>query len=518
MSSYNKAVSKQELLGIIENRVSTDHRVAEKRVYAREFNDEVIMQKGLQHNSGTFIQPLTYDECTFNAAVDIGIYQNAESIEFHNCIFNNSIKVQFQNSEFTGNCVFNNDLVIRLSKETTISNYNVNGNFVVLGGSNKLLLKNINKDQETKDQTIRVNGEFSELMIEDVTGKTFELSSQLDIRGELIMKNIEVNEFIIGMVSLSTEMALKNCKIGNLKFQDVTGIIKGLNIFNPSIKEMEFQIRTLAKTSIIGGAINTLRLFNSNQENSIINIEKTTLTNLKFEGIFNNGLITLRELNISKKGLVSFKSSNLGKADFIYCNFAKANLEFENSKITEAFFSETEFPKKVSVDGNPNYGQAQLAFGQLATAFQKQGDNIRALEYNSRELQAHYGKIKLFSPDCFQKINLWLNFISNNFGRNWIRGVIFSFSVGFLFFCCLLVSTNLYNWGLPGFEKELLPAYLKFMNPLRFFELEALFNNTHKEGIIKLNELSYLSDFAGRIFIAYGYYQTIQAFRRFGRK
>ena len=56
------------------------------------------------------------------------------------------------------------------------------------------------------------------------------------------------------------------------------------------------------------------------------------------------------------------------------------------------------------------------------------------------------------------------------------------------------------------------------MNPLRFFELEALFNNTSQEGIIKLNGLSYLSDFGGRIFLAYGYYQTIQAFRRFGRK
>ena len=127
-------------------------------------------------------------------------------------------------------------------------------------------------------------------------------------------------------------------------------------------------------------------------------------------------------------------------------------------------------------------------------------------------------KIRLFSSDCFQKISLWLNSISNDFGRNWIRGAIFSFGVGLLFFCCLLVSTNSYKWGLPIFEKGLLPAYLKFMNPLRFYELETIFNNTPKQGIIKLTGLSYLSDFAGRIFIAYGYYQTIQAFRRFGRK
>ena len=56
------------------------------------------------------------------------------------------------------------------------------------------------------------------------------------------------------------------------------------------------------------------------------------------------------------------------------------------------------------------------------------------------------------------------------------------------------------------------------MNPLRFFELETIFNNTSKEGNIKLNGYSYLADFGGRVFVAYGYYQTIQAFRRFGRK
>jgi hypothetical protein len=56
------------------------------------------------------------------------------------------------------------------------------------------------------------------------------------------------------------------------------------------------------------------------------------------------------------------------------------------------------------------------------------------------------------------------------------------------------------------------------MNPLRFFELDALFNNTSKEDNIKLDGRSYLADFGGRIFVAYGYYQTIQAFRRFGRK
>ncbi len=518
MNSKYQILSQQELKGILENRTSTDYSVLPKRLTSKEISDEVVMQKSLLRFPGTYIQPLTFDGCIFNTLIDIGKYESAGKINFHDCIFNGMIKVHIENSSFSGICVFNCDLTIYVAKESEISNYNVNGNFVLIGSSSNLILKNINQGQEINGQFIKIKGEFSELILENISGKVLEFSSKLEIKENLIIKNISIIELLIGMISLAKNMEMYNCKIGNLKFKNVTGVIKGLNIFDSTIEKMEFQISALASTSIIGGTINTLRLFNINQENSIINIEKTTVFNLKFERIFNNGLLTLRELNIPKKGLVSFKSSNLGKADFIYCDFSEASLEFENSKITEAFFSETEFPKKVIVNGKTNYGQAQLTFGQLATAFLKQGDNIRALEYNSRELEAHYKKIKLFSSYFFQKINLWLNFISNNFGRNWIRGVIFSFSVGLLFFCSLLVSTNLYRWGFPRFEKELLPAYLKFMNPLRFFELETLFNNTSKEGIIKLNELSYLSDFTGRVFIAYGYYQTIQAFRRFGRK
>lgn len=56
------------------------------------------------------------------------------------------------------------------------------------------------------------------------------------------------------------------------------------------------------------------------------------------------------------------------------------------------------------------------------------------------------------------------------------------------------------------------------MNPLRFFDLETLFSQNDKQAYVTLTWGSYVMDFLGRIVIAYGYYQTIQAFRRFGRK
>ena len=100
-----------------------------------------------------------------------------------------------------------------------------------------------------------------------------------------------------------------------------------------------------------------------------------------------------------------------------------------------------------------------------------------------------------------------------------MRGVIFSFIVGLFFFYCLVISTKEYSIGLSfDYRPEFIQSFLKFMNPLRFFDLEYIFKKEDNQTSITLSGLSYIWDFFGRVFIAYGFYQTIQAFRRFGRK
>jgi len=243
-------------------------------------------------------------------------------------------------------------------------------------------------------------------------------------------------------------------------------------------------------------------------------VQNATIDNLEFEKVFNKGSITLRDIRIADHGTVSFRSSNLGKTDFILCDFTRAKLIFENSKLTESFFAESSFPRIVIGRGGINHNQAQLAFGQIAAAYQRQGDNVRALEYNAREVEALYRATRWKSWDILKKFNLWLNFISNNFGRYWMLGVVFSVFVGLLFFCFLLITTDKYEIGFPTIESTLVPVYLRFMNPIRFVDLESLFGAVS----VKLNNWSYFWDLLGRVFLTYGYYQTIQAFRRYGRK
>ena len=513
-------ITKHELEAIFIKRVSQNAYTPAKRIQQKEISVKVSgIQSGTRYSTA-LLAPIIFDECIFNESIEIRDTVADGEVTFIDCIFNFPVKIFLNNSGFQGNCVFNSDVTIQSNKKvnTEFAGYNVKGVFMFIGETGVLVLKNINQNQPIEEQSININVNCSGLIVQGVGAKSIKFSDGRALNGEITCSEINVSEFIMGIFSLNSEMSISNSKIDELQVQKVIGDIRSLKIAESRIGKVELPMNALFKTSFIRSSIESLILIDQNEKDSILNIEKTTIKKLQFERVINNGLISMKELNIPIDGLIAFKSSNLGKADFIYCDFSKAILDFENSKITEAFFSETEFPRTVLVDGQVNHGQAQLTFGQLATAFQKQGDNIRTLEFNSRELDAHYKTISWFSSRFFQKVSLWLNAVSNNFGRDWFRATIFSLGVGFVFFCLLLISTNMYRWGFPSFDSRMLPAYLKFMNPLRFFELEAMFNNTPAQEKIKLTELSYLADFGGRIFIAYGYYQTIQAFRRFGRK
>lgn len=518
MTQKRQEISEHEIRELANNRVTLQHTDGPKRIYGKIVNHKISLHERIIRNNNTFIRGLIFNGCEFNDIVDIGNSESAGSVTFENCIFNNFVMLETSNTSLS-KCEFNGDLTLKITEsEEVLEGLNVKGELKIVGQISNLTLTKINNEVEIVNQKINISTSLNGLIISDSSANSLVFADGYEFSGNLEIKKLKTLEFIIGAIVFNTEMKIVTCEVSNLSIDKIEGDTKKLSISDSNLGQMSLKISELNNTSISGCSIENLTLCDANRAESILNIEKSSILNFKFENLYNNGLITLRELNIPPEGIISFKSTNLGKADFIYCNFEKAALEFENSKITEAFFSETEFPKKVLVDGKVNFNQSQLTFGQLASAFSKQGDNIRALEYNSREVEAHYNSIKLFSRYFFRKINLWLNLISNNFGRDWVRGILFSFLTGLIFFCLLLVSTNEYKFGFSMFDPKLVPAYLKFMNPLRFFELESLFTNTPREYNIKLGSLSYLADFGGRIFVAYGYYQTIQAFRRFGRK
>ena len=110
---------------------------------------------------------------------------------------------------------------------------------------------------------------------------------------------------------------------------------------------------------------------------------------------------------------------------------------------------------------------------------------------------------------------LYLNRISNSFGMSWGQGVLFTCVTAWIFFVLInymgVESSHLfvlwqYGWG--GFGDV-------WQNYLRMFYLTK-FEDVFNTGI-KLNVYGETLFFVSKIFVSYGIYQTISAFRKYGK-
>ena len=526
MGSPHTPLLEGELKRVLGNRVTLDFSGEKYIYYYREINDPIGLRGlSLRHGYNTYIKPLNFENCIFNNIVDIGDYDSAGTISFKNCVFNSSLSIESKNTKLDGKCEFNKQLKISVSEsEEKFSNLLINDSLEINGSTNKLELNNISSDKKRETQKIIIESNCVSLVIDNVECNELKILSNDRLNRGLRLENVIANKLSIGGIDLNSSININNCQIKEIELWKIKGSSRHLNISNNcKIGLLNLPLQNFDKIDVSNVIVDQALLSNIHNEKSLLNIQNVTITNFIFSKVYNYGLITLRELFIPEGGCISIKSSNLGKTDFILCSFSNAYFEFENSKMTEVFLSETDFPKSIRLNEKMNPAQAQLAFGQLHSAFLKQGDNIRALEYQSREIEALYNSLSFLKRSfpfvSFNKINLGFNKLSNNFGRDWGRGIVFSIGVGITFFYLLVISTQEYHFGFPiTFDEKLFFAFLKFINPLRFFDTENLFKVGDKDSFLHLSGASYLCDFLGRVFIAYGFYQTIQAFRRFGRK
>ncbi len=157
-------------------------------------------------------------------------------------------------------------------------------------------------------------------------------------------------------------------------------------------------------------------------------------------------------------------------------------------------------------------------FRLIKQSLKNEGNTIDAIKYEALEQLTHlqYLQFKLRSLEGFKQeianyIIFGLNWLSNKNRQSWFRGVIFTLVVSFIFFGFALVSTGEYEWGLCNFYNA------------NFHEMSAYyfgaFDPFHKSAIITNKNMgptfwTHLWLLIGRIFTAYGIYQTIAAFRK----
>ncbi|MEO8173256.1 MAG: hypothetical protein ABI581_09245 [Sediminibacterium sp.] len=481
----------------------------------------------------------SFTDCSFDFAIYIGdsTRVHANSIYFTNCFFSDETTFANVQSIILSGCRFEKSASLNGTKAKlqivdcvfTASLYltsvdiigpfeflrNQIGNTLHFSGNFKTPIYLV--DSSIKEELVLKDCEFLTTL-----GITNNVIGKININGgsysgaiklsnltlaELQVLNASINDELILMSTTLKIIEVRTVKLLSLLIHDCK-IVNTIDLWLQNIEKLYIDKISCGSISFVGKSDGTSYI-----KITEINTGKLILFKLKNQGLFEFSAIVVTDI-------LDIFSSDLKKMDFINCDFSTAKMSFTNSKVNEIFVAETDFPKLVYSYEKISYQQGQLFFGQLSNAVNTTGDSVKAMEYRSRELYAHYKQLVFFRKSFYffnlTKFNLWLNYISNDFGRSWGRAVLFSFGLGALFFYIMTVSTSAFKISFPiTLDWNLVPAYFRFMNPLRFFETENIYEPLGKT--VGLAPRSYVIDFFARVTIAYGFYQVIQAFRRFGK-
>ncbi|TLX78422.1 hypothetical protein E9993_01705 [Labilibacter sediminis] len=206
---------------------------------------------------------------------------------------------------------------------------------------------------------------------------------------------------------------------------------------------------------------------------------------------FNEGLdlslanfYTNSDVNIFGLRLKNFKSND---------DVRKDDDTFKDEKLREKYFY------------NIPYSNKRETFRLLKNYSTVQNNKIQSLDFHQLEMKSFSEEIAFFRTLKWHG-NKWIinsfNKYSNYYGSSWFQGTLFTLFCGVLFFSLGLsqiTPTNDFSYS----------YFFKFLNPTHSPDLMDEFNPTFSY---------YIWDYLGRIFIGYGIYQTIAAFRGYTKK
>ena len=209
-----------------------------------------------------------------------------------------------------------------------------------------------------------------------------------------------------------------------------------------------------------------------------------------------------------------FDRSSFKSITFKNCEFADV-ASFKNFSCLKLEISKAIFLKGADFLDSNIINADRETFRIIKNEFLKINNQIESLNYRSKEMKAYELELKNTKKRS-EFFLIFLNKISNNHGLSWFRGLCFTIVAAIFFFNLYLFSLKQlpYKWGWQGINNFLTACSTVFKYFIRFIIV------THD--IDFMNEfqpsgLSYLIDFTSKIFIGYGIYQTIQAFRKYGK-
>jgi hypothetical protein len=305
---------------------------------------------------------------------------------------------------------------------------------------------------------------------------------------------------------------------------------------NVDFRHCTFNGRTVFKKSKFEKKVR----FHNSEFNSSINFENTAfkdlvdfyyatfystqqffLTDFLSVAIFSNVTFT-RQIQFlynktTKDTIISFENAtfqqslDISRANF-WCklSFWKAEINSNPKEIwlyERDHISEKHIAKPIQA-----FKVLRETFRIIKDTFHKEGNQIESLLFYKYEMIIYEKEVKAskMKNAVEERISLFFNKNSNFFGTSWLRGLGFTFLVTLFFYTLFLftfydelVFDNSWNA-----ISQTVKHFTEFLNIAKW-DIKPFGINDYNWGYVAL--------FIGRIFIAYGYYQIVQAFRKYGK-
>lgn len=231
-----------------------------------------------------------------------------------------------------------------------------------------------------------------------------------------------------------------------------------------------------------------------------------------FRNINNYSIGDLSFYECNFHGRVDFEDARAKELAFSFCQF-ECTASFLYS-IVETFILERNiFNKAVYFDDLQILSInncSRKSFRTIKQELQKSENRIDYNRFRSYELAAYYNELKWYG-DFKDKFILWATKWSTGFEHSWRRALVFTLLSCLLFYSLFFISENyMYSFDI-NYIREYLSGYFRFLIVTDFYN--PLSNG--REYIHATNTTGWFIFIFGKIVIAFGIYEMIQAFRKF---
>jgi predicted metal-binding protein len=351
------------------------------------------------------------------------------------------------------------------------------------------------------------------------------------VKGKAIYKDIVFDAITFSNFIFYEEVIFENCEFSEEFRCSYTEFKKEV-----SFKRSVFNSKARFIISKFNNGIN----FENTQFNSLVDFyysvfevtQQFYLTDFFSRSIFSNvtfnGQVQFLYNNVSPNTILSFENAFFNKAlDISRSNFW-CKIQFWGADFDwdteELWLYQSDNIKKQDIPNKRDddffnkfkiggYKKLRESCRIIKQNFKQEGNNIEAIRFYKEEMHLYSKElaIKGYKTSREEKIILWFNKWSNFFGISWWRGIRFTFCVSVLFYFIFLWTCSnylYYDFSARGVN-NFLTSYFQFLNITDW-----------KINPFNIGDLNggYIILFIGRIFIGYGYYQMIQAFRKYGKE